>query len=122
MWGIALGLIAQPLAERARRLVRRGILMAFAASFATLAFLLGLGAIFALLEPRFGPAIAAALLAGGMAFISLVLVLLASRGGRARSVTPQSPAAPQLAGQENTYSWQLLAAAFAAGIAAGRKL
>jgi hypothetical protein len=121
MWGTALALIAQPMAHRVRRAVRRGVVMAFAFAFAALAFLLGLGAIFALLEPRFGPATAAAILAGGMAFISLVLVLLASRDSRPRQVVPLSPTTPSLTSRENSYSWQLLAAAFAAGIAAGRK-
>lgn len=121
MWGTALGLVTQPLAERMRHLVRRGMLMAAAVALASLAFLVALGAIFAVLEPQLGAGAAAGILAGGLAFLSLLFALFASRPTQRNRPAVRSGAGHELAGREQVYSWQLLAAAFAAGMAAGRK-
>ena len=120
MWGTALGLLAQPLSQRLRRLARRGLLMALAFALAALAFLLGLCAVFAAIEPRVGPSLAAVILAGGLGVVSLVVALVASRPSRMRPPNPPDRAGG-LAPRDSIHSWQLLVAAFAAGMAAGRR-
>jgi hypothetical protein len=123
MWRSALTLVSAPLADSVRRAVRRGMLMAAAAALACLAFLLALVAIFAFAAPLLGPAQTAAVMAGGLAVVSAFVAWLASRRPAPPALPPASAGLDPDAGRSllADHALHLVAFAFAAGLAAGRK-
>jgi hypothetical protein len=123
MWRSALTLVAAPLADRVRRAVRRGMLLAAAVALGCVAFMLALVAIFAYAAPLFGPAQTAAVMAGGLAMVSAFIAWLASRRPPPPALPPASAGLDADAGRSilADHALHLVAFAFAAGLAAGRK-
>lgn len=127
MLKLALELASSRLAYRARRVMRCGILMVLAAVLATIAFLFLLAGAYALLLPKVGQSNAAFILAGALAFASLLTGFWASRSvSRRKQATEGKTAPPATAAQKRVVpqhadTMSLLVAAFAAGMAAGRK-
>jgi hypothetical protein len=97
--------------------------MALAVALGSVAFLLALAAIFAYAAPLYGPAQTAAVMAGVLAVVSAFIAWLATRRPPPPVLPPPSAAIDPEAGRSllADHALHLVALAFAAGLAAGRK-